>query len=323
MMRRLLWACVFTLMVFGAVYHAPAPLVYTPGEGWTYESPGKVGRWQRARAKDQLEVAEDAFRNRDYSLALRAARRVLVRWPMSDYAPAAQFLIAQCYEARRNDERAFKEYQRFLDRYPKSELRETALRKQAEIAERFLRGQRFKLFGYIPLFPSMSRTAELFQGIVTNAVFSDIGAMAQLKAGEAYEKRGEYDTAARLYELAADRYNTRREIAAEAMYCAGQAYRKLAKKAEYDRSAAERAINTLSDFVTLYPDDPRVSEALKVVAELRAEQARGSLEIARYYQKHGRRQAALIYYADVIQKAPGSDHAKEALRKIAEIQGGK
>ncbi|HWH70391.1 MAG TPA: hypothetical protein VNT26_13475, partial [Candidatus Sulfotelmatobacter sp.] len=79
-------------------FRSPAPLIYTPGEGWTYEPVGGEGKWQRPRAKDQLEVAQTAFDKHDYSLALKAARRVVRVWPLSDYAPQAQQLVGRCYE---------------------------------------------------------------------------------------------------------------------------------------------------------------------------------------------------------------------------------
>src|SRR5690242_17878280 len=78
---------------------SPAPLIYRPGEGWTYESVGGGGgKWQRARAKEQLDVAQGAFDKKDYGVALKAARRVVRVWPLSDYAPQAQYLIGRCYE---------------------------------------------------------------------------------------------------------------------------------------------------------------------------------------------------------------------------------
>lgn len=40
---------------------APAPLIYTPGEGWRYEKVGEDRKWMRARAKEQLQVAQEAF----------------------------------------------------------------------------------------------------------------------------------------------------------------------------------------------------------------------------------------------------------------------
>jgi len=42
-------------------FRAPAPLIYRPGEGWTYETAGGGGKWQRTRAKEQLDVAQAAF----------------------------------------------------------------------------------------------------------------------------------------------------------------------------------------------------------------------------------------------------------------------
>jgi hypothetical protein len=51
--------------VFAFPYRSPAPLVFRPGEGWSYEKPGETGAWVRTRAKDQLEVAQQAVRREE------------------------------------------------------------------------------------------------------------------------------------------------------------------------------------------------------------------------------------------------------------------
>src|SRR5688572_8358839 len=144
--------------VLGFTQQAPAPLVYTPGEGWRYESAGEEGNWTRGRAKDQLEVAQTAFQSQDFSLASKAARRTVSRWPFSDYAPQAQYLVARCYEEEGKDEKAFKAYQRLLEQYPKIDNYDEIVKRQFIIANRFLAGKWFKLWDYIPVFPSMDRT---------------------------------------------------------------------------------------------------------------------------------------------------------------------
>ena len=58
-------------------FRSPAPLIYAPGEGWYYEPSGEKADWQRARAKDQLDVAEQAFTNGNYNITLHAAHRVV------------------------------------------------------------------------------------------------------------------------------------------------------------------------------------------------------------------------------------------------------
>src|ERR1043166_9963796 len=68
------------ICLLGFAQRSPAPLIYTPGEGWRYEAIGGAG-WQKTRAKDQLEVAQAAFDKKSYSLALKAARRTVNVWP--------------------------------------------------------------------------------------------------------------------------------------------------------------------------------------------------------------------------------------------------
>src|SRR6266446_3765159 len=134
---------------------SPGHLIYRPGEGWTYEPVGGTAKWQMPRAKDQLEVAQAAFDKKDYGLALKAARRVVKVWPLSDYGPQAQYLVGRCYEARGNEEKAFKEYQTVLEKYPKIASYQDVLQRQYTIADHYLGGKWFRLWGYIPLFRSM------------------------------------------------------------------------------------------------------------------------------------------------------------------------
>ncbi|HMP82861.1 MAG TPA: outer membrane protein assembly factor BamD [Verrucomicrobiota bacterium] len=301
-------------------FRSPAPLVYVPGEGWTYEPVGAEGRWKRSRAKDQLDVAEQAFDAKDYSLALKASRHLVRNWPLSDYAPEGQYLVGRCYEAKHKDEKAFKEYQVALHKYPRNDKLEDVQLRQFEIANRFLGGQWFKLWNTIPLYPSMSRTAGLFEQIVESGPYSAVGPQAQLHVGEAREKGKDYTGAVKAYERAADRYSDRPEIAAEAIYRAGMAWNKQAKTAEYDQGAAGQAIATLTDFMVIYPDDKRMPDVEKTVGSLRAEQARGSFEIARFYEKRKKWNGALIYYNEVLLRDPDSPLAPEARTRIEAIK---
>src|SRR5258708_13307167 len=105
----------------------PAPLIYTPGGGWRYEQAGTTSSWHRTRAKDQLELAQAAFDQKDYGLAFKAARRTVLQWPFSDYAPKAQYLIGRCHEATQQDEKAFKAYQTLTEPYPTVETSAQAI----------------------------------------------------------------------------------------------------------------------------------------------------------------------------------------------------
>jgi outer membrane assembly lipoprotein YfiO len=325
-MRSWTWRC---WLIFACVAllpaRLPAPLIYTPGEGWRYEKFGEEGKWIRGRAEDQLRIAQEAFDKKDYGLSLKAARRTVSRWPYSDFAPKAQYLVGRSYEAKKQDEKAFKAYQRLVERYPKIDNYEEVTRRQFEIANRFLQGQRFKAFGTVPLFASMDKTIKMYEQIIKAGTYSPVAAQAQMNIGVANEKRKtlfaktpNYPEAAKAYEKAADRY-AGEPIGTDAFYRVGDTYAKQARRAEYDQSVAGTAIASFSDFSTLHPDDPRVPQAQKQIDMLKTEQARGSFAVARFYEKRNRPEAAKIYYNDVLLKDPGSTYADDARRRIDAI----
>jgi outer membrane protein assembly factor BamD (BamD/ComL family) len=325
------WVLRLVLVLFFVLafpFRSPAPLVYRVGEGWTYETPGEeLGAWRRPKAKDQLDVAQAAFDKKDYSLARKAANRVVTTWPFSDYSPQAEYLLARCDEANRKDERAFKEYQKLLEKYPKAANYDEVVQRQFEICNRFLNGERFKLWNFIPTFPSMEKTVKLYEGVIKNGPYSEVAPQAQMNIGAARERQWRlfndsepYMLAAKAYELAADRYRNRPKLASDAMFKAGLAYDRQARTAEYDQSTAGKAIDTFKDFKTLYPDDPRATEGEKMIASLKTEQARGNYEIARFYEHGHHWKSALVYYNEVVIKDPKSPYAATSLQRIAELK---
>jgi outer membrane protein assembly factor BamD len=309
----------FLLLVAACVvlfpYRAPAPLFYVPGEGWYYELYGQNARWQRPRAKEQLDVAEQAFAKQDYNTTLHAAHRILRVWPLSDYAPDAEYYIGRSLEETGKDEAAFKAYQNIIEKYPRSSRYEEVIWRQYVIANRFLGGEWFRLWGVIP-YPSMDQTAQMFDKIVNNGPYSDVAPHAQLRVGAAREKQKNYPDAVKAYATAADRYYNQPTIASDALFREGVSYARQAAKAEYDQNTALQAIATFTDFITLYPDDQRVPKAQHAIAWLKAEQVRGNFEIARFYEKSKKWNGALVYYNEVLQLNPNSPYAASARQRI-------
>ena len=317
--------CVRHFLIIGCLiaipFSSPAPLIYRPGEGWTYESPGSSGgKWTRTRAKEQLDVAQAAFDKKDYSLALKAARRVVRVWPLSDYAPQGQYLVGRCYEAMGKDEKAFQEYQKVVEKQPKMANYQEIVDRQFAIANKFLAGKWFKLWGYVPIFSSMDKTSDMYEKIVKNGPYSEVAPKAQMNIGAAREKQSNFALAAKAYETAADRYHDRPQVAADALYKQAMAYNKQAQTAEYDQNTAGQAISTFTDFMTLYPNDPRVGQAQKNIASLKTEQARGSFQIAKFYERYKRWNGALVYYNEVVFIDPSSPYAAPARQRIDELK---
>ena len=316
MRSRFLFLFLLTAAAVLLPFRSPAPLIYTPGEGWYYELFGNNTKWQRPRAKDQLDVAEKAFAEKDYDTAMHAATRVINVFPFSDYAPRAEYIRGRCYEARGKDEAAFHAYQQIIEKYPKSSEFNEVLVRQYDIANRFLAGEWFRLWNTIPLYPSMQQTADLYGKIVNNGPYSSVAPHAQLSIGTAQEKSKNYGEAVKAFQTAADRYQSQPDIAADAMYRTGVAWQRQADTAEYDQGAAAQAIAAYTDFIAFYPDDSRVPAAQKAIVTLKAEQVRGSFEVARFYEKSHKWAGAVVYYNDVLQLDANSPLAVQARQRI-------
>jgi outer membrane protein assembly factor BamD len=327
MNRRFVFLFIIASGVVLSALRSPAPVIYSPGEGWYYEPPGETAKWQRTRAKDQLDVAEEAFTNKDYSTTLHASHRLMRLWPQSDYAPRAEYLIGRCLETEGKDEAAFDAYQTIIKKYPHSENFNDVLWRQYEIANRFLDGEWFRVFwGMLPLYPSMDETANMFDKIVNNGPYSDVAPHAQLRIGAAREKQKNYEDAVAAYETAADRYHDQPDIASDATFREGVSYQKQAAAAEYDQSTAGKAIASYTDFITLFPDDKRVPDAQKAITDLQAVQVRGSFQIAQFYENsktlnaEQRRSGAIVYYNEVLQLDPNSPYAAQARQRIEALK---
>jgi outer membrane assembly lipoprotein YfiO len=312
------------VLLLALPFRAPAPLTYRPGEGWFYEMPGEKNDWRKLRAKDQLEVAQQAFDQKKYKLALKAANRVITFWPISDYPTKAQYIIARCYEARGQDEKAFDAYQKMLDKHAKyitPEETKDVQHRQYVIALRFLHGEwRRILWGHLPFFPSRELAAEMFAKIVRYGPYGDLGPDSQMNIGAAREIQKNYPLAVQAYELAADRYSQQPTIAVEALYKAALAYNKQAHRAEYDQSVAGQAISAFTDFMALFPNDPRVADAQRIIGQLKAVEAQGSFKVAQYYEKNKQWLGAVIYYNAARSADPNSPLAGQALQRIEDLK---
>ena len=122
----------------------------------------------------------------------------------------------------------------------------------------------------------MERTAEMYADIVKTGPYSEVAPQAQLNIGTAREKQKTLGfkpptipLPSRLTIWPPTVIMTSRTVASEAIFRAGLACEKQAQTADRDQTTAGQAIAKFTDFMALYPNDPRVPEAQKIIASLR------------------------------------------------------
>lgn len=293
----------------------PAPLVWRKGEGWSYERQGITAA---KNPKEQLELARALQAKKQYGDAITAYRRLIRRWPTAFAVEEGRIGLAESLGAVGYHYKAFLEYQNLISKHPNTAQYEAVLERQFEIGNKFLNGERHKVFG-MKIFPGLEKATEVYEHVLKNAPYSKFGPKAQFQIGQVYEKQKEYLSAVHAYEKLLERYPDD-PMAEKAQFQIGMAYRKEAARAEYDQNAANQAIAAFSDYTTRYPRSEAVAKANEYRTSLKQEQSKGLFRVAQFYEKNKNQKAALIYYNEVIAQNPKSEWAISAQKKVLQLK---
>ncbi len=292
-----------------------ASLVWRPGEGWSDESGGDVSA---SSSRDQLEVAHKLEAEGQRDDAMKAYKALLRRWPLSFFAPEAQFRIGKIMEDEADYQNAFKSFQFMVKKYPSSDYFEQAIGEQYRIANLYLAGEPQRVWK-IPVGPSMDKTVDMYKEIITNAPFGTYAAQAEFKIGLAREQQRKFTDAVDAYQKVLDDYPTS-AVASNAQYQIGYAWMRAASSASYDQSAARKAIEAFQDFMVRYPNSDKTAQAQDNIQKLGREQTQGAFNIAQFYEKQHDTRAAFIYYNEVVREDPNSAQAQLAKKRIQELR---
>jgi outer membrane protein assembly factor BamD len=293
----------------------PASLVWRPGEGWVDES----GQAKAASSsREQLELAKKYEAAKDWDAALSNYRVLVRKWPLSFSAPEAQFKTGWCLEKKGEFWSAFKAYQKGVEKHPASTFFDQSIERILKIGDLHLAGEPQRIWK-IPMGPSMEKTIDIYRVVLKSAPFGRYAPQAQYNIGMANLKMRKYDEAVKTFGSVMDRYPNS-DVADDAQYQVGYCWLQAASTADYDQSAAEKAIEAFNDYVTKYPNSEKVAQAQDYIVMLSGRQTQGAYNIAKFYEKQRDLKAAFIYYNEVVRQDPTSAQAQLAKKKVQELR---
>ena len=306
----------FTLLVLAfATTFAHATLVWRPGEGWSDESGSDVSA---SSSRDQLELAHKLEAQGQRDAALKAYKGLLRRWPLSFFAPEAQYRVGKILEDEAAFNDAFTAFQKMVTKYPSSDYFAQALNEQYRIANLYLAGEPQRIWK-IPVGPSMQKTIEMYQRVIKNAPYGDYAPQCQFNIGLAYEKQRKYTDAVDAYQLVLDNYPTS-SVAANAQYQIGYAWMRSSINGDYDMGAAKKATDAFQDYLVRYPTSDKAVQAQENIKRLGQKQTQGAFDVAKFYETQHDSRAAFIYYNEVVREDPNSTQAQIAKKRIQELR---
>jgi len=106
------------------------------------------------------------------------------------------------------------------------------------------------------------------------------------------------------------------EWAAAAKFQLASCRQAMARGPAYDQGASQEAKEQFEEFVMEHPEAALSIEAEKNIALLNEKEAESSYNIGRFYEKQKAKEAARIYYQEVVDKHPHSPWAAKALERL-------
>ncbi len=237
----------------------------------------------------------------------------------SAVAPKAQFHLGKMLERQGSYKDAFKAYSDYTTKYPRGGEFDAVIQAQFGIAKLYLNGQKKKLLG-IPVATDFNQAREMFEAIVKRAPFHKLAPLCQFNVGQALEKEGKPTEAIGAYQEVITRYPGD-SVADDAQYQIGFVQYHEAQDGSYDQNARLRAREAFEDFVNRYPSSEKVSQAKQNIQSLSGGDVKGTLGIAKYYDKTKNYKAAVVYYNEVIRVSPASPESDASRKRIDEIKG--
>jgi len=316
MTYRLRFLLLFAAACVAFPERSPAPVVFRPGEKVKYKAPGEeeiIGN-----ANELFSQAEAAAQNGDRKRAIKIYKHLVKRYPRSNVAPEATFRAARLVEEEGNLFKAAAIYRGLMETFPQTPHFQEAIEAQFRIGEILLDAKKKKILG-VPLGSTMDDAAEIFAAIVRSAPYGRYTARAQYDIGRARENQGSADLAIDAYQAVVEKFPND-PLAVDAQYQIGYIWFTAARAGTYDPAAADRARTAFQDFLFRYPKSEKAAQAREDLALLDHRLVKGSLEIAKYYDKAKNYRAAVLYYNEVIRQQPGSPESAIAKTRIEQLR---
>ncbi len=218
------------------------------------------------------------------------------------------FIGAELPLARGEFGKAVRSYDKFLDEYPRSELYESALDRQFQIATAYLAGRKrqflkfFRIKGY-------SEGAKIMEKIADRAGDAPIAQRAMTSIAESYEKRLKFTEAYESWSQISSRWPGG-DIGRKALQGMAKSMHAAYRGPKYDASSLYSAKSYYQDLQMRYPKYAEEISVEQILARIEEQIAYKEYTTGEYYEKTDSKLAANLYYQHVAENWPDSTAAR-------------
>ncbi|MCP4650167.1 MAG: outer membrane protein assembly factor BamD [PVC group bacterium] len=278
--------------------------VWTPGtQKWvnplykTFDTP-----------QEQFDWAKRYFDAGDYRKAIYEFKKILRKFPKTEYAPEAKYFMGLCEEKRGRHYHAFKIYQEVIDIYPLNDRLESIVEQQYLIGEVYFKRRKYEL------------AEEIFQKSLLNSPYSKVADVAQYKIGLCSFRLRRFNEARDEFDKISENYSFSPYLDDAGYYSALCSFKISSLIKDYDEEILDRAHGDLNNFLARAPTSEYVAKAESLKNKLVNKKAEKLFKTARFYEKLRKTYAALKYYEELVYSYEKTTWALQAKPKLERLR---
>lgn len=217
--------------------------------------------------------------------------------------------------------REFKAIEKLLTLYPEYADFGPMVDREFELGELYAQGKREPAFWslrFIPWLVDEDHAEEIFKRALDRAPFAKFGAMAHLRLAYIYDQAGRVKESIEQLRVIVRDY-PHCEQHKFAMLALAEGLLELSRRGDGDGSYIREAADVLSRFNELYPDAEEKEWARRKLLEAKDIQAKRLYDMAEFYRKSGREEAAERYLARIVSELPDSTYAARSEAELVDL----
>jgi len=294
-LTRLMPALGMFLVVFSAGFLRADILHLNDNAEWENVSDTPEGKYLMAVAKFKQLISSGQAESATEELIRLKQEHPEIQGKDFDFFVEAELLFAAGQWIK-----AARKYDELLDGYPESWLYDTAMERQFSIAQAFLNGQKRRALKVLKL-SAFDEGKTMMERIAERSVDGPLARRALMALARAHSRRGEFLEAYDVWADISQRWPTG-QTGQTALLEMGQALHSAYTSPDYDHTGLISAKSYYENFKLRYPQLVElhdIDEKLKTITE---QLAYKQYSIGEYYDRTGNREAAELYYKEVLEK---------------------
>lgn len=267
-------------------------------------------------------IASDAFEKYDWNKVIKNSLLIIRNYPESAFTKESLFFLGVAYFNMRDYEMSNKYFTKYLKDDFNPKYFEETMHYKFSIAENFKNGAKKRLFGWQKgpkILVAHDDALAIFDEIIASMPMHDLAAKSLFAKGQILFETEEFKDSIATFEQLIENFQ-KHELSVNSFIEIGKVYLKQTTYKKQDPDILDLAELNLEKMKQHYPGEiVKISELEKIIVEMKEKFAQGFLEVANFYEKTNKKDAAKIYYTKIINGFPDTNASKLAQKRFDKL----